>query len=493
MNLNGEWQFEIDCGNSGKARKFFERTALNDKIIVPFAPESKLSGIEHIDFMKSIWYKRSFSAPDNWKDGRILLHFGAVDYFTEVWVNGKSVGTHKGGYTPFTFDITDYLKNGENDLTVNAYDDVTNPLQPTGKQSGEYNNYGCLYTRSTGIWQTVWLEYTPSIYIQKLKLTPDVDNGCLHVLARFNNSGTEKIKLTARLKGEVAGFTEAKVTGKFVDCILPIEKLDLWFPETPTLYDLEIEAGKDKVSSYFGMRKIAVKGYAIEINDRPIFQRLVLDQGYYPDGIYTAPTDEDLKKDIELSQAVGFNGARMHMKVFEPRYSYWADKLGYLIWGEYPNWGLNETDPAALFAMLPEWMEAVERDYNSPAIIGWCPFNETGPNRQKDTFKTVYNVTRAYDPMRPIIDTSGYVHAVTDIYDVHDYDQNPETFKKRYEPLISGEGEIFRNFKNEETYEGQPYLSPAAAAMARGAANTDQHNSSTTTCAPAGAPDLASI
>ena len=185
---------------------------------------------------------------------------------------------------------------------------------------------------------------------------------------------------------------------------------------------------------------------------------MVLDQGYYEDGIITAPTVEELKNDILISKKVGFNGARLHMKVFEPYSLYYADKLGYLVWGEFPNWGLNEGDIGGLNAFLPGWMEAVKRDYSSPALVGWCPFNETGERRRADTFKNVYNVTRAIDPYRPIIDTSGYVHVITDIYDVHDYDQNPHTMKQRYKSLETGEGKVFVNNETHERYEGQPYF-----------------------------------
>ena len=482
INLNGEWQFEIDHTDTGVERKFWERDDFNSKIIVPFVPESKLSGIEYVDFMPAVWYKRTFSVPEEWKNGRVILHFGAVDYKCEVWINGKSlgldpggyknfaydgalrgingktVGCHIGGYTPFEYDITSKLVDGDNTVVVYAADDTRNRLQPSGKQSDRYYNYGCLYTRCTGIWQTVWLEYVPKTYVQKLKLTPDVDNKKLDVVLSLNERYEGTVKVKALYDGRVVSYKEIKNAAKYSEFSLPIEEMHLWFPDSPELYDLEIEVGEDTVKSYFGMRKVAIKGYAIEINDKPIYQRLVLDQGYYPDGIYTAPTDEDLKRDIELSKKVGFNGARLHMKVFEPRLSYWTDKLGYLLWGEYPNWGLDEGDPAAMLSMLPEWLEAVERDYNSPAIIGWCPFNETRVSRKAQTFITVYNVTRAIDPMRPIIDSSGYVHAKTDIYDVHNYEQDPEKFKATFMPLITGEGEVFVNHRGHEFYEGQPYF-----------------------------------
>lgn len=459
MNLNGEWEFELDSGCSGIERKYFERNHLNEKIVVPFAPESKLSGLEYTDFMTSVWYRREFTVPSSWTGGRVLMHFGAVDYQTEVWINAKSAGTHKGGYTPFELDITDFLVPGVNSVSVSARDDVRNPLQPSGKQCAAYYNMGCAYTRSTGIWQTVWLEHVPGLYITGLKLTPDVDNGSLHIDAALNTYAGGKIfSAAAYLNGKKAGGTEARATGNHIEALMKLDDMALWNPGAPVLYDLELSVGEDNVSSYFGMRKIEINGNKVLFNGKPIFQRLVLDQGYYPDGIYTAPDENAIRNDIELSMRAGFNGARMHMKIFEPLYLYWADKLGYMIWGEYPNWGLDDADPRALLSILPEWLEELRRDYSHPALVGWCPFNETKRERVAETFKAVYNITKAFDSTRPVIDTSGYVHAVTDLYDVHDYDQNPETFKERYEPLRTGKGEVYRNHPDMERYEGQPYF-----------------------------------
>lgn len=463
LNLNGTWEFAFDFGNSGRERKMWEAEQYSHTITVPFVPESKLSGIEYVDFIPACWYRRTVTLPEDWSParGRILLHFGAVDYYAEVRVNGTFAGSHTGGYTPFTVDVTNLVTAGENILSVFAEDNGKSDLQPTGKQVYySYYNRGCHYTRSTGIWQTVWMEYVPKNYIRNLKLTPDIDNGKLDVVVSLEgeHSAIASVTASASFAGETVSTAKAAVTGKEASFSLPIPNAKLWAPGSPNLYDLTVTAGEDTVGSYFGMRSVSIRGYAIEINHKPVYQRLVLDQGYYPDGIYTAPTDSDLKRDIELSMAAGFNGARLHMKVFEPRLLYYADKMGYLLWGEFPNWGLDESKAASLLSILPEWLTELERDYNHPAIVGWCPFNETGARRNKEVFRTVYRATRAVDPMRPIIDTSGYVHVLTDIYDVHDYDQDPKTFRARYAPLESGEGEIFRNNPREEVYEGQPYF-----------------------------------
>lgn len=460
QNLNGKWEFEIDHGNSGIERKFYEREKFNSEILVPFAPESKLSGIEYIDFMKSVWYKRTFTLTKENLAGRVLIHFGAVDWMATVWINGTKAGSHKGGYTPFYFDITDIVTEGENTVVLNAYDDITSPLQAKGKQSEEYYNHSCVYTRTTGIWQTVWLEFVPDSFVEKLKLTPDVDNEKLHISALFNKEGAKEFKAEAFFEGKAITQVTAKITGRQVQTSLDIPSPVLWEPGKPALYDLKITAGDDSFTSYFGMRKVEIDGYVVKINGKSVFQRLVLDQGFYPDSIITAPSDDALRKDIELSMAAGFNGARLHMKVFEPGTIYWADKLGYIIWGEYPNWGLDISRKDALLTMLPEWLEAVERDYNSPAIIGWCPFNETHDTRRlADILTTVYAVTRAVDQTRPIIDTSGYIHAKTDIYDVHNYEQDVEKFAAAFEPLLSGnDKDVYVNFPKIEKYEGQPYF-----------------------------------
>ncbi|QOT10821.1 beta galactosidase jelly roll domain-containing protein [Paenibacillus sp. JNUCC32] len=467
INLNGSWQFEIDHGRSGKERGLHEPGhELSGTITVPFCPESKLSGVEYKDFMAAVWYKREFEVPKDW-NGRILLHFGAVDYETEVWVNGVSVGTHRGGYTPFSFDITSHVKPGENIVTVCAEDDVRSGRQPRGKQSGRFYSHGCDYTRTTGIWQTVWLEQVPQVYMSDMKLVGDPDNGCAHLEIKIDgNAAGHKLTASALYEGNAVGNASAVVSGPSVKLTIPLSEVHLWETGQARLYDLELSLqgdgqASDTVQSYFGLRTVMLDGMAFRINGKSVFQRLVLDQGFYPDGVYTAPSDEDLRKDIEISMGLGFNGARLHEKIFEPRFLYWADRLGYLVWGEHANWGLDITTSEGLSHFLPEWLDGMERDFNHPALIGWCPFNETwdrdGAKQNNDVLRIVYEVTKKMDPTRPVIDTSGNFHVVTDIFDIHDYDQNPETFKQRYEPMKNG-GEVYNSFPNRQQYGGQPYF-----------------------------------
>ncbi|MGG4345529.1 glycoside hydrolase family 2 protein [Paenibacillus lautus] len=467
INLNGSWQFEIDHGKSGKERGFYEPGHdLSGTITVPFCPESKLSGVVYKDFMAAVWYKREFTVPEEWK-GSILLHFGAVDYETEVWVNGVSVGSHRGGYTPFSFDITSHVIPGDNVITVCAEDDVRSGRQPRGKQSGRFHSHGCDYTRTTGIWQTVWLERVPEAYLSDMKIVGDPDNACAHLEVKISgNAAGHQLSASALYEGKPVGNASAVVSGPSVKLTIPLSEVHLWEVGQARLYDLELTLqGRDQVSdivqSYFGLRTVMLDGMAFRINGKSVFQRLVLDQGFYPDGVYTAPSDEDLRKDIEISMGLGFNGARLHEKMFEPRFLYWADRLGYLVWGEHANWGLDITTAEGLSHFLPEWLEGMERDFNHPALIGWCPFNETwdrdGTKQNNEVLRIVYEVSKKMDPTRPVIDTSGNFHVVTDIFDIHDYDQNPETFKERYEPMKNG-GEVYNSFPDRQQYEGQPYF-----------------------------------
>lgn len=455
LNLNGEWDFEFDFGNSGLRAGVLEKDEWSRKINVPFCPESKLSGIEYTDFIAAVWYRKSVTVTEAQLEGRVLIHFGAVDYETYLYVNGEEAGYHKGGYTSFTFDITEFLTAGENVIAVNARDDVRDPLVPRGKQSELYNSHGCDYTRTTGIWQTVWLEFVPKAYVKSFKLFPDTVNATLGVSAVVEGEGA--FKAEAFYDGRLVGSFKKTAAG-FVSGDIKLSETHLWEVGCGRLYDLKITFGGDEISSYFGLRDIRIDGYKVLINGKSVFQRLVLDQGFYADGIYTAPSDEALEKDIRLSLAVGFNGARLHQKVFEPRFLYHCDRLGYIVWGEFGNWGLDYSRDGALEAMLPQWCESVARDFNHPAIVGWCPFNETwdrdGRKQNDELLRIVYRVTKQLDETRPCIDTSGNFHVETDIFDVHDYEQKVEIFKGNYDRLMT-EGVLFEHFPDRQEYDGK--------------------------------------
>lgn len=436
-NLNGPWEFEFDFGCSAVERRLWEKKRFDREILVPFCPESRLSGIGYTDFISGVAYRRNFELSQEELSGRVLLHFGAVDYEASVYVNGTLVGSHKGGYTSFCFDITKHVAPGPNTLFVAVKDDVRSGLQPKGKQAHLYASSGCDYTRTTGIWQTVWLEFVPERHIQSAKYYPDPANGKVTVTGLVQGQGT--LQLTTLWEDKPVGEAALSVEDGFFTAQLDLSETHLWEPGKGGLYTLLLSFGEDRVKSYFGLRTAKFQGRKFLLNGKSLFQRFVLDQGFYPDGIYTAPTEEDLVKDIQLSFAAGFNGARLHEKVFEARFLYHCDRLGYLVWGEYPNWGLDHAHPLSTETYLNQWSEAVERDFNHPAIIGWCPFNETWgyrEEREKNALLTsLYKLTKRLDPTRPCIDSSGNYRILSEVYDIHDYDQDTQSFQARWDGL----------------------------------------------------------
>ena len=459
LNLNGVWQFEIDNGRSGIDRGLAEADAkLSDQILVPFCPESKLSGIEHTDFMYGVWYKRTVTLTEQQCAQRVVLHFGAVDYTANVFINGKKVGTHKGGYISFAMDITEFVTPGENVITVFAEDDTRSGTIPKGKQAHHYHSSGCDYTRTTGIWQTVWIEFTPKSYIKSVKYYPDYKKGEVTVFVELCGKGDFTANITYEGK-PMASFCETDTQGR-LQFTLSLEEIHLWEIGKGRLYDVAFTFGEDAVKSYFGLRNVELRGQKFLLNGNSVFQRTVLDQGFYPDGIYTAPSDEDLKNDILLSLACGFNGARPHEKIFEERYFYHADKLGYITWGEYPDWGLNYNKAENVHNIMPEWLEEIERDFNHPSIVGWCPRNEVWntwwgePHRP--SLALLYDVTKAIDPTRPCIDVSGGFHVKTDIYDVHEYCQNGGGLHYRYDGIKDGVMTEHEWHENQIPYTGGP-------------------------------------
>lgn len=480
--LNGPWEFEFDHGDSGFEEGFpgkpYSRT-----ISVPFCPESALSGIGHTGFLRAVWYRRRVAVPQSWSGSRVLLHFQAVDYDATVWVNGTEVGRHRGGFTPFTCDISGAARPGETATIVVRARDYPHEWKPKGKQSDRLGNYGCLYTRTTGIWQTVWMEPTPETALLRPRVTPDVAGGRFVVEQRLHRAGRGQIVRATLYDGQgEAASAQAAADSDLAPLLvldIPEPRRRLWGPHDPFLYDLKIElldaAGGvvDTARSYAGLRSVSMDGPALRLNGKVVFQRLVLDQGFYPDGILTAPTDEALRRDIELSLEAGFNGARLHQKVFEERFLYHADQLGYLVWGEFADWGchdaarkLDNQRPGATY--ITQWIEALERDYSHPCIVGWCPLNETHQtitdriDALDDVTRGMFLATKAMDGTRPVLDTSGYAHRVpeTDVYDCHDYDQNPETFAARHAGLA--EDKPFLNGPDDAPwsvpYRGQPFF-----------------------------------
>ncbi len=467
LNLNGPWTYTFDFGKSGAQRGFANSRGFEGVIMVPFCPESPLSGVNYKDFIEMLWYQRTIHIPADWAGQRIILHFGAVDYESEVFIDGESVGRHWGGTSSFSYDITAHVKpGGTHNLVVCVRDELRSGQQPAGKQCPDFQSRGCHYTRTTGIWQTVWLEAVAECGLRDCQITPDVDNARFIVTPRFY-ALKPGLRFRATLKdGDTILSQTESVAANGVPLILPVSSPRLWSPASPFLYDLLFEvqdgdAGVDTVQSYAGLRKIHIEGNRIFLNNESLYLRLVLDQGFYPDGIWTAPTDEALKRDIELSLAAGFNGARLHQKVFEERFHYWADKLGYLTWGESSSWGMDVRDVVSARNFLAEWREIVIRDRNHPSIIAWTPFNETrevGDTRQHYRLhRDAAQLTRDLDPTRPVNDASGYVHVDTDLWTVHTYVQDPAILRDQLKP--HPQHGPFRNFPDREArYAGQPYI-----------------------------------
>ncbi len=474
--LNGEWDFAFDFANSLVERHpqtaitsnitYYLPKEFPQKITLPFCPESKLSGIGYTDFIVACWYRKKIAIKKQ-AHKRYLLHFQAVFHTAHVFVGETLLCVHRGGYTPFTVDLTDYIENGEVEVKVHCYGDARDGTQPSGKQSPKNEAYGCYYSRCTGIWQTVWLEEVEENYLSSFDALPDTDNGCLNLHFRFVGEGERKVTVRAKFHGEVVGEDTFSLCGKTqrVSRVLQLQKLELWSVDTPNLYDLEIQTqskyGTDSVTSYFGMRKIEVDENGILLNGKRVFQRLVLDQGYYGEGICT-PTDAGIfKEDIQRAKAFGFNGARLHQRVFEERYFYEADKAGFLVWAEYPSWGFDHSDGANFMQYLSEWQEAVERDISHPCILAWCPMNENfdyqGKRQNGELVKNIYLQTKLRDASRPVVDVSWNYHVKTDIYDVHDYTQETEEFEKRFARFE--DGKIFDTMTlNQAPYRGEPFV-----------------------------------
>lgn len=423
--LDGQWNVDIISTDGERS---------HSKIRVPFCPESRLSGLSYAKRIESCTYSRKlYVDTEQLQEKRMILHFGAVDYIARVFVNDHFMGTHIGGYTPFCFDITQYLHNGDNYLTVEVSDFTTNN-QAHGKQTYKDYSFGCFYTRVTGIWQSVWTEIVPMEYLQSIRFYPHVKKCGVEVDMLTTGCGNCSIQVF--YDGRMVGSAQCETQYR-KKLYIPLKEKHLWEVGAGRLYDVVITFGEDRVYSYFGLREVGYKGYDFVVNGKPVFQKLVLDQGYNPDGLYTEPDVEAMKRDIQLGLDLGFNGARLHEKVFDPRMLYLCDTAGYMAWGEFPSWGIDFSDMSHVGQFLSEWQEVLKRDFNHPSIIIWCPINEMWGDwedprkyRDADFAEMIYDFTKRYDPTRPCVDTSGGHHGrKTDLYDFHCY-EDVQSLKK---------------------------------------------------------------
>jgi beta-galactosidase/beta-glucuronidase len=484
INLNGPWEFAIDADAT---LSHPEQVEWRSTILVPFAPESPASGIGNTGFYKACWYRRTFEPPALSKRQRLLLHFGAVDYSATVWVNNQKCIQHTGGYTPFCIDITDHVTDpGPHTIAVRAYDDPADLSKPRGKQDWQLNPHSIWYPRTTGIWQTVWMERVHETYIGYVRFEPVVENWEIGFQARLAGTEREGLRMTVKLKSRdqlIADDTYTVVAGEVHRRIaLSDPGIDdyrnelLWTPSTPQLLDVELKlwSGRgellDQARSYTALRSIGVQGDRFVLNGRPYPLRMVLDQGYWPDTGLTPPDDDALRRDVELAKDMGFNGVRKHQKIEDPRYLYWADALGLLVWGEMPSAYRYTKD--SIQRLTCEWQEAMDRDYSHPCLIAWVPFNESWgvPNlpdspSQRHYVQALYHLTKTVDPSRPVIGNDGWESVATDIIGIHDYEHDPGKIARRY-GTDEGLPRLFKRERpggrllliDEEAHTGQPIM-----------------------------------
>lgn len=450
LDLNGEWDFGFDDGNVGETQQWYRTFPGDRKIQVPFAYETKASGIGEEQFHPYVWYRRTFEIPAEQLGKRVVLHFQAVDYIAKLWVNGEYVGLHEGGYTAFSFDITRYLTDGANSVVLKA-EDSDSCTQPRGKQRWREANFGCWYVQTTGIWQPVWLECVEAQHVESVKITPDVDANAVRfdyrVQGRMAGSDlrlTTRITMDGALIKESSLLVDRDALSASVELISEARewRVELWSPQNPKLYEVEFiltdgDRIADRVSAYFGMRKVSIQKSQILLNNQPIYQRLILDQGYWTDTHLTPPSVEALVKDIDLILAMGYNGVRKHQKIEDPRFLYWCDVKGVLVWSEVP--ATYEFNDEAVSRFTREWLDIVRQQYNHPSIITWVPFNESwgignvfADRKQQQFTESIYYLTKAIDPHRPVVVNDGWEHTISDILTLHDYEEEGAAFAERY-------------------------------------------------------------
>jgi beta-galactosidase/beta-glucuronidase len=481
VNLNGKWKFEFDDENQGIKNKWFNKGDFTKEIIVPYAFQCKMSGIDNQEFHDILWYSTEFDLDEKLRNKRVLLNFGAVDYKADVWINGEHMVTHEGGHVPFSVDVTDLLIDKNNIIVLRAQDYTTDLELPRGKQYWKHKSEGIFYTRTSGIWQTVWLEGVSDTYLKRVWMTPDLDKK--KVLVEYEVEGNlinTNLKVEISLRGNKIVEDNIKIMngrGKR-DFWIDQERAEHWNPETlvwspenPVLLDIvfsiyEEEKKIDEVKSYFGLRKVSIVDGKFMLNNRPYYQKMLLDQGYWEESLLTAPSDEALIKDIEMCKNMGFNGVRKHQKIEDPRYLYWADKMGFLVWGEIAN--AYNYSRKYVKRISDEWMDMIERDYNHPCIVAWTPLNESWGtesimnNKDEQAHSAaMYYMTKSLDGSRPVISNDGWDHTKTDLLTIHDYEWKKEVLKERYSTIASivstkpaGRGMFAQGWN----YEGQPVI-----------------------------------
>ncbi len=479
--LNGSWEFAFDDADAGLRERWYDKRPLDREITVPFVYQSERSGVHDKGFHNVVWYKKRLRLPSPAEGKRSLLHFGAADYEAQVWVNAQYLGNHSGGNTPFAFDITDALTDGETVITVRVRDDAMDLELPRGKQYWKPESHGIFYTPSTGLWQSVWIEQVSENRLDRVWVTPDVDNKTFALRMEFCGRAEKQVRVRLSLKGKTFADDVISVRNNRAERLIWLDQrvsLDwnhqetlVWTPKRPVLFDLSFEVlvddeCADRVESYCALRKVSVADGKFMLNNRPFTQKMLLDQGYWPETLMTAPTDQAFIDDILACKAMGFNGVRKHQKAEDPRYLYHADRLGLLVWGECSSAYVYSRTYA--MRMVKEWTEIVERDYNHPCIVCWVPLNESwgvdgimnNPAEQSHA-TSLYHLTKSLDQTRLVISNDGWNHTFSDLLTIHDYADKGETLEKRYADLKTVLASTPGNrtlFAQGHSYSGQPIL-----------------------------------
>ncbi len=482
LNLNGEWAFAFDDGDIGSLSEWYLDHDYDLTINVPFTYQCEKSGLNLKEHHDIVWYKKEFVLPATMSKQRLILNFGAVDYKADIWLNGKHLLTHEGGHVPFSVEITGTVESGQNTLVVRAQDYMYDLELPRGKQYWKLESESIFYTGTTGIWQTVWIEPVGKSYLTKIWLTPDIDKKAISLEYEVDTRESQlmlgvEIKLDDNLLiKDTVSVLNGRGKREFnldhsISQVWHFYEGFTWTPENPVLFDmvLELKDAKstyDRVETYFGMRKVEIVDGVFMLNNKPYYQKLLLDQGYWEESLLTAPNDEAFIRDIELSKEMGFNGVRKHQKIEDPRYLYHADKMGFLVWGEIASAYVYSRKYVR--RITNEWMDMIERDYNHPSIVVWTPLNESwgvdgimNNKDEQDHAVSMYYITKSLDQTRPVISNDGWDHAKTDILTIHDYEDKKEVLLERYSSIdsILGSTPAGRGmFAKGWSYEGQPIM-----------------------------------
>lgn len=483
LSLNGKWKFVFDDENVGEEKQFFNKFPNSNEILVPFTYETKMSGINDETVHENIWYSNDININVE-KNKSIILHFEGSDFVTKLWINGNYVGMNIGGYHRFSFDITKFIVNGKNNFTIKVEDSLSK-VQPRGKQRYKNESFKCWYIQTTGIWKTIWIESVSKNHIVSVKNTPDYDNKNIEIELVTNISEKDitnfEIETEILFDNKIVNSKKQIIEDKILKYNVNIygvennDEINFWSPENPNLYDINYKLyykGNiiDEVSSYFGIRKISIENSKIFLNNKELYLKMILDQGYWPDSHLTPPSEEAIIKDINIVKRYGYNGIRKHQKIEDERFLYYCDINGILVWSEMAN--CYEFNDKSIEYFMNEWIKVVKQNYNHPSIITWVPINESWgiPNvsvqkNEQNFANSLYYITKSIDKTRPVISNDGWEHTISDIITIHDYKQDPELLYNEYNDdnldVLNNRrayNTIHKLFSENYVYNGQPII-----------------------------------